>query len=809
MNVFDLVAKLTLDSSEYDRALREAKGSSTDFSQSATKSIASARKAVTGAALGMGAALVAFAGSSLKTGLEFDSSMSQVAATMGMTMDDLSDSSSQASKDFQRLRDFAQEMGAKTAFSATQAADALNYMALAGYDTDTSISMLPNVLNLAAAGGIDLASASDMVTDAQTALGLSIDETTAMVDKMAKASSKSNTSVAQLGEAFLTVGGTAKDLKGGTTELSQVLGILADNGIKGSEGGTALRNVILALEAPTDQARKAMEQLGLQVFDSEGNMRSMKDIFTDLDKELGNMTQGEKTDVLNTIFNKVDLKSVNALLGTNVDRWDELSAAIDDSRGSAEAMADVQLNNLSGDITLLKSAFEGLQIKVSDELAPALRVAIKFLTKLIDHADTLGPIILGVATALGVFAVAINIATIIAKTTAAMKGFFLLLSANPIGLIVAAIAGLVVAFVTLYKHNERFREFVNALWEKIKAVIAEAIPKVQEIFDKVKEVFENIKNTVTTAWETIVNVVQFAFSVIQAIIETAVTILLIPWQFIWENFGTTITDAWEAIKNIISTALNVISGVISSVFGTIYSVITTILSSVAGFISSIMGSISAVISSVWNSIASVVSSVLSRISSVVSSVWGAISSRISSAMSGIRNIISSGMNAAKGVVSGVLNAISSKFTSIFNTVKSTVGNAINHIKGLFNFSWSLPHISLPHFSVSGGVTPWGFGGKGSLPSVSVSWYKKAMDDAYLLDGATFFGSANGKLLGGGEAGREIIIGEQKALDMISEASGSKELLGRMNYLIQLLEYYMPKRTYPNGKELDRMLGVLV
>ena len=809
MNVFDLVAKLTLDSSEYDRALREAKGSSTDFSQSATKSIASARKAVTGAALGMGAALVAFAGSSLKTGLEFDSSMSQVAATMGMTMDDLSDSSSQASKDFQRLRDFAQEMGAKTAFSATQAADALNYMALAGYDTDTSISMLPNVLNLAAAGGIDLASASDMVTDAQTALGLSIDETTAMVDKMAKASSKSNTSVAQLGEAFLTVGGTAKDLKGGTTELSQVLGILADNGIKGSEGGTALRNVILALEAPTDQARKAMEQLGLQVFDSEGNMRSMKDIFTDLDKELGNMTQGEKTDVLNTIFNKVDLKSVNALLGTNVDRWDELSAAIDDSRGSAEAMADVQLNNLSGDITLLKSAFEGLQIKVSDELAPALRVAIKFLTKLIDHADTLGPIILGVATALGVFAVAINIATIIAKTTAAMKGFFLLLSANPIGLIVAAIAGLVVAFVTLYKHNERFREFVNALWEKIKAVIAEAIPKVQEIFDKVKEVFENIKNTVTTAWETIVNVVQFAFSVIQAIIETAVTILLIPWQFIWENFGTTITDAWEAIKNIISTALNVISGVISSVFGTIYSVITTILSSVAGFISSIMGSISAVISSVWNSIASVVSSVLSRISSVVSSVWGAISSRISSAMSGIRNIISSGMNAAKGVVSGVLNAISSKFTSIFNTVKSTVGNAINHIKGLFNFSWSLPHISLPHFSVSGGVAPWGFGGKGSLPSVSVSWYKKAMDDAYLLDGATFFGSANGKLLGGGEAGREIIIGEQKALDMISEASGSKELLGRMNYLIQLLEYYMPKRTYPNGKELDRMLGVLV
>lgn len=809
MNVFDLVAKLTLDSSEYDRALREAKGSTTNFSQSATKSIASARKAVTGAALGMGTALVAFAGGSLKTGLEFDSSMSQVAATMGMTMDDLSDSSSQASKDFQRLRDFAQEMGAKTAFSATQAADALNYMALAGYDTDTSISMLPNVLNLAAAGGIDLASASDMVTDAQTALGLTLDETTEMVDKMAKASSKSNTSVAQLGEAFLTVGGTAKDLKGGTTELSQVLGILADNGIKGSEGGTALRNVILALEAPTEQARKAMEELGLQVFDSEGNMRSMKDIFSDLNGVLGNMTQGEKTEVLNTIFNKVDLKSVNALLGTNVDRWDELSAAIDDSKGSAEAMADVKLNNLSGDITLLKSAFEGLQIKVSDELAPAFRVAIKFLTKLIDHADTLGPIILGVATALGVFAVAINISTIVAKTIAAIKGFFLLLSANPIGLIVAAIAGLVVAFVTLYKHNEKFREFVDALWERIKTVIAEAIPKVQEIFDKVKEVFENIKNAVTTAWDTIVNVVKFAFSVIQAIIETAVTILLVPWQFIWENFGTTITEAWDKIKNIISTAVNIISSIITTVFNAIYSVISSILKAIMGVVSSVMSTISSIISSIWNAIYSIISSILSRIFGVVSSIWNSISSRVSGAMNGIRNTISNGMNAAKAVISNVLSAIGSKFTSIFNTAKNTVSNAISKIKGMFNFSWSLPHISLPHFSVRGGVAPWGFGGKGSLPSVSVSWYKKAMNDAYLLDGATFFGSANGKLLGGGEAGREIIIGEQKALDMISSASGAEEMLARINYLIKLLEYYLPKRSYPSDKQVDRMLGGLL
>lgn len=809
MNVFDLVAKLTLDSSEYDRALREAKGGTTNFSQSATQSIASARKKVTGAALGMSGALLAFGGSSLKTGAEFDSSMSQVAATMGMTMSDLSDGSSQASQDFQRLRDFAQQMGASTKFSATEAADALNYMALAGYDADESMQMLPTVLNLAAAGNIDLASASDMVTDAQTALGLTFDETTEMVDKMARASSKSNTSVSQLGEAFLTIGGTAKTLQGGTTELSTALGILADNGIKGSEGGTALRNILLNLTPQSKEAAEAFEQLGFNAYDADGNMRPLQDIFADLNNAMADMTTEEKTNVLSNIFNKVDLKSVNALLGTNADRWEELSASIDDSTGAAEAMAEVQLANLEGDITILKSAFDGLKIKVSDELAPAFRKIVQFITKLIDHADVLGPIIVGVTTAITAFAIAINIGTIIAKTTAAMKGFFLLLSANPIGLIIAAISGLVVGLVLLYKHNEKFRNFVNALWERVKAIVSAAAASLSEFFGKVKEVFNKIAETVSNAWDTIVNVIEFAFSIIKAIIETAVTILLVPWQFIWINFGDTLTAAWEAFKNIISTAMEVISNVITTIWNAIYGVVSSILSSVQSVITSVMSTVSSVISRVWNAIYGVVSSILSRILSIVSSIWNSISSKVSTAINTVKSVISAGMNAAKGVINGVLSAIGSKFSSIFDTAKNTVRNAIDTIKGMFNFSWSLPHLSLPHFSVSGGVAPWGFGGKGSLPSVSVSWYKKAMDDAYLLDGATFFGSANGKLLGGGEAGREIIIGEQKALDMISEASGAKELLGRVNYLIQMLEYYLPKRSYPNNKEIDRMLGALL
>lgn len=340
-------------------------------------------KAIGGLVAGATAAVTAFAKSSVETGMAFDSSMSQVAATMGTTVDQIQD-----------LRDFAQEMGAKTAFSATQAADALNYMALAGYDADTSMAMLPNVLNLAAAGGMELASASDMITDSQSALGLTLEDTSKLVDKMAKASSKSNTSVAQLGEAILTVGGTAKNMAGGTTELTTALGILADNGTKGAEGGTKLRNILLSLGAPTDKAAKLLKSLSVDAYDADGNMRPLKDTFADLNRAMEGMTDAQKTDIINTLFNKADLKDVNALLATSTDRWDELSAAIDESAGAAQAMADTQLDNLAGDITLFESALEGVQIAISDNLSPTLREFVQFgsdgLSKLTEAFKTDG-----------------------------------------------------------------------------------------------------------------------------------------------------------------------------------------------------------------------------------------------------------------------------------------------------------------------------------------------------------------------------------------------------------------------------------
>lgn len=409
-------------------------------------------KDIGSAAIKAGEAMVGFAAGSVEVGQTFDKSMSQVAATMGVTVDEV-----------QELRDFAQEMGASTAFSASQAADALNYMALAGYDAEKSMEMLPTVLDLAAAGDIELARASDMVTDAASALGLTTEETAEMVDKMAQASSKSNTSVAQLGDAILTVGGTAKNLTGGTTELATALGIMADSSIKGAEGGTHLRNILLALNPTTKDAIEAFEELGINAYDAEGNLRPLNDTFSELSVRLQDYTDQEKQDLLTKMFNKTDLAAVDSLLtaatydmdglkdavgrlGINWDsvraitedwglsaeegmeevirttenwilsgstmeqtlkllrdsygmtqddavalfetvsaeldnqgnRWTELTGYIDDATGAAEKMADTQLDNLAGDITLMQSALEGVQIAISDALTPTLREFVQF-----------------------------------------------------------------------------------------------------------------------------------------------------------------------------------------------------------------------------------------------------------------------------------------------------------------------------------------------------------------------------------------------------------------------------------------------
>ena len=612
------------------------------------------------------AGVTALGTAAVSTAANFESSMSQVQATMGITKDAMSTVNGESVNTMDTLSALAKKMGAETAFSASECAEALNYLALAGYDTQQMCDTLPTVLNLAAAGGIDLAAASDMVTDAMSALGMGVDEAGTMVDQMAKTASTTNTSVAQLGEGILTIGATAKTMKGGTAELNTALGILANNGIKGAEGGTHLRNVILSLQNPTDKAAACMEQLGLDVYDSEGNMRSLNDILGDLNTSMDGMTAAEKSNIIGQIFNKTDLSSVNALLANTGTTWDELQQSIIDSGGAAQQMADTQLDNLQGQITILKSALEGLAISFGELLLPAIKMIVGWVQKFVDWlngmdegtkkvvttiallAAALGPVLIVIGKVVSAVGTIMTIVPKVAGVINTVKTAFAALNttmlANPIFLIIAAITALVAAFIYLWNTNEDFRQFWINLWENVKEVAI--------------AVWEAIKNFFTAAWE--------------AISSTA--------QAVWNGIKDFFSGLWEGIKTIFSTVVEVIKTIITTYFNIYKTIITTVLNAIKTVFTTIWNGLKTVVTTVWNAIKSAVTSVVNGIKSTITSVWNGIKSTVSS------------------VVNSIKNTVTTVFNNIWSGIKGTMGKIVSSIKEGFNnaisFITSLPSKAL-------------------------------------------------------------------------------------------------------------------
>ena len=624
------------------------------------------------------AGVTALGTASVTTAANFESSMSQVQATMGITKDAMSTVNGQSVNTMDTLSKLAKKMGAETAFSASECAEALNYLALAGYDTQQMCDTLPTVLNLAASGDIALADASDMVTDAMSALGMGVDEAETMVDQMAKTASTTNTSVAQLGEGILTIGATAKSIKGGTAELNTALGILANNGIKGAEGGTHLRNIILSLQNPTDKAASQMEALGLSVYDSEGNMRSMNDILGDLNKSMDGMTSAEKSNIIGTIFNKTDLSSVNALLANTGSTWDSLQKSITESGGAAQQMADTQLDNLQGQITILKSALEGLAISFGELLMPAIKQIVGWVQKFVDWlnglsegtkktvvtiallAAALGPVLIVIGKVISAVGTIMTVVPKIAGVINTVKGAFAALNttmlANPIVLIIAAIAALVAAFIYLWNNCDGFRQFWIDLWENVKQVAITVWNAIKEFFS---QVWETIKTIFSTVFEVIKTLVTTYFNLYKTIIETVFNVI-----------KTVITTIWEAIKGVFTTVFNVIKTLVTTYFNIYKTIIQTVLTI-----------IQTVITTVWNTIKTVITTVLNAIKTIFSTVWNAIKTIISAVVSGIKGLITGDFTAVKNSITTIMNTIKSTITTIWNTIRSTISTVLGAIKG--------------------------------------------------------------------------------------------------------------------------------
>mgnify|MGYP004622198683 FL=1 len=922
------------------------------------------------------------AGNVIELGQNFTSTMSEVSAISGAT-----------GEDFEKLEACAREYGATTVFSASNAAEALKYMSLAGWDADQSTSALGGVLNLAAASGMELGAASDMVTDYLSAFAMEAGDAAYFADLLSYAQSHSNTTAEALGEAYKNCAANLNAAGQDVETVTSLLEGMANQGYKGSEAGTAMAAIMRDITNGMKDGAIKIGETSVAVMDAQGNFRDLTDILTEVEAATNGMGDAERAVALSSTFTADSTKGLNLILNEGMDKIAGYEEELRGASGSAEEMANIMNDNLSGDVAAMNSAFEELGLKIYDALESKLRAGVQFITNgVIPAIEWLGghiPEVTIAVSGLGAVIAAMNWGTISSKI-AMVKGALVKLAAAlggvslPAIAIIAVITAVALAFTNLWKNNEEFRNKITAIWDGIKAkfdefgqgivdrlnalgfefeditevmkavwdgfcevlapifegvfqqisnILSEALDiltglfdifagiftgdwdmvwqGVQEVFgavwDFVVATFENWISTFTSladtvlgwfgtdwetvwtnvktffsdtwnaissffsgiltgiktfftdtwntivsffsgilsgiyssvtgtmteihdtftniwdsitgflsgAWETIKNIVTVGIMAVKEIISAAFQIITLPFRFIWENCKDTVLSIWETIKSVIgekidavkekiTTVTTAISNVASAAWSSVSSAasslwegikgtigskidaakekVSTATSAITSVASSAWSSVSSTASSLWSTISSTVSSKISAarsavssatstITSVASAAWSSVSSAASSKWESVRSTISNKLSSAKSTVSSLMSGITStmssglssalstvtgKFSSIYSTISSkmsaardAVGNAISALKSKFNFSWSLPHLKLPHVSISGSfsINP------PSVPHFGISWYK----DGGILTRPTIFGAAGNNLLAGGEAGAEAVV----------------------------------------------------
>ena len=929
----------------------------------------------------------------VKTTADFDSEMSKVSAISGATGTDLD-----------KLRGKAREMGAKTKFSASEAAQGMQYMAMAGWKTQDMMDGLEGIMNLAAASGEDLASTSDIVTDALTAFGLSAKDSSHFSDILAAASSNANTNVSMMGETFKYAAPVLGSLGYTAEDAALAIGLMANAGIKSSQAGTSLRGAITNLAKPTDTVAAAMDKYGISLTDSSGKMLSLRELMEQLRQKLGGLSEAEQAQAAAALFGKNAMSGMLAIINGSDKDFEKLAGAIDNCDGSSEKMANTMNDNLQGQITILMSQLQELAISFGEILMPKIRDIVTHIQNFVDKLNAmdegqketilrigmfvaaLAPMLMGLGK---VIMFSANVSRALGTLSAGLvkaggfSGVFtkaLGLITSPAAIVVGAIAAITAVIIHLWNTNEDFRNTITAIWQKIKdafttfaagiserlsalgitfsdvtsaiktiwdgfcnllapvleaafntiaialqtafnvilgiwdvfsavfsgdwsgaweavkgifssvwdglkeyfSTIIGAVKGVADVFlgwfgtnwetvwngvktffegiwngissffegiwngistfcttvwngivtnvtafcttvhDTISTIFNAVKDVVSNVWETIKNVVQVAIMFIVEVIKAAFELITVPFRFIWENCRDTIISVWETIKsavqtainfvkdNIITPVMNAISTTITTVWNTIKTTFTTVINAIKSavqtawnfmkdsVITPVMNGIKTVITTVWNAIKTAVQTVVNAIKTTVQTVfnavkttvttiWNAIKTGTSTAWNAVKTAVTTPINAAKSAVTSAINGIKSTISSVWNSVKSAtsstwnaiktaittpinaaktaVGNAISAIRSKFNFSWSLPHLKLPHPSISGSFSL----NPPSVPHFSISWYK----NGGIMTKPTAFGAAGDTLLAGGEAGAEAILPLKQFYDRLGDMLDKK------------------------------------
>lgn len=737
MNVMELFVTLAIKDTAYKQGLKDAEGNAS----SSTSKIGGAFKTVgkvakTAMAAGSAAA-VAFTKTSIDSGMNFDTAMSQVAATMGTTVDKIGNVEAKA-----------EEMGRTTKYTATEAAEGMNILAQAGLSADEQISGIGTVLNLASAGAMSLEESASYTAGAVKGFGDSMSNASYYADLMAKGATLANTDVRGLGEAFSGSAATAKNYGQAADSVTLSLLRLAEQNVTGSEASTALNRAMADLYTPTDDASKALDQLKVSAYKTNGEAKDFNDLVDELNGSLQGMTAEQKNNALATIFTTQGLQAFNKMTASSDATVQKFWKGIQDSSGSAAQQAATQLDNLQGDITLLSSATEGLQLAFYNTFSGTIRGAVKGITSEVSglaEAMESG----GISGALSKLAQdAINFSGQLPGLTKIggdlINGLISSVTQNSgsittaVGQLLNNLASTISTGLNVFTSVgvNLLTTIANGMTQGIPTFLGQALPMLTQFTESLRS---NAGKLINAGLTLIQNIAQGLINSIPVLIAYVPTIITNLAGIINDNAPKILATGVTIITNLAIGLVRAIPLLIAN----LPKIITAIVSVFTAFN--------------WFSLGkNIVTGIIKGVKNLPSLLKGA-----------AKNAVNGFKGAFKG--NGILSAVKGAFTKIPSAVKSIFTKAVSLVKSFpgrfksaLKFSWSLPHLNLPHLSVSGGKAPFGIGGKGSLPSFHISWYKKAMESPYVFSDATLFGA--------GEAGDEMLYGRSRLMNDIKEAT---------------------------------------
>ena len=634
------------------------------------------------------AGVTALGTAAVKTASDFDSAMSKVAAVSGATGDDL-----------QALRDKAREMGAKTKFSASEAAEAMNYMAMAGWKTNDMLSGIDGIMNLAAASGEDLATTSDIVTDALTAFGLTAQDSGHFADVLAAASSNANTNVSMLGESFKYCAPIAGALGFSCEDTAEALGLMANAGIKSTQSGTSMRSIMTALSGEVKFCSESFGEMEIATTNSDGSMRSLSDILADCRVAFDQMSESEKASAAETLVGKNAMSGFLALMNAAPADIDKLSGAIANCDGTSLQMAETMQDNLAGQLTILKSQLEELAISFGEILMPVIRDIITKIQGFVDKLNALDPATKQTIIKIGLMAAALGpLLIVVGKTISSIGSMMTFISkiptmiagaktafstlgaaiggiSAPVVAVVAVIAVLIAAFVNLWNTNEDFKNSILSIWEQIKSTFERLTSGIvdrvnalgfnfQSFGDMLKSLWNGLCSVLAPVFEGVFqhisDIFTFVTDTILSVLDVFIGLFSGNWEQCWNGIKGIFTGIWDFVVNQFSNILNTLTGVADVFLGWFGTSWDEVWTSIKDFFVGI-----------WNSICSA----FQAVADFFTNIWNAISTFFTTIATAIYTTAVMIFTSVYDFFAGILTGIHDFFANIFNaiwTVISTV-----------------------------------------------------------------------------------------------------------------------------------------